>query len=121
MDDSGMIARICVEMIDQEEKGKTSKAHSYFDKLLDEKFRFRNARDEILDKKDFLAGLASRAKLGRVFEPPGADVSYYEDLAVASLLVRIKSDLFRNIRIFSLEANGWRLRMWYNNKINKTT
>jgi hypothetical protein len=117
MDISGAIARICVEMIEQEEKGKSSTAHSYFDKLLDEKFRFRNARDDILDKKDFLAGLAGRAELGRVFEPPGVDVSYYEDLAVASLLVRIKSDLFRNIRIFGFEANGWRLRMWHNNKI----
>ena len=114
MDD---LARICVEMVEQEEKGSTQVAHAYFEQLLDEKFRFRNAVGDILDKKDFLGGLARRAGQGRVFEPPGVDVSHYEDLAVASLLVRIKSDLFRNIRIFSSEANGWRLRMWYNNKL----
>ena len=118
MDDSAMIARICVEMIDQEEMGNTPAARSYFEKLLDDKFRFRTANDDIVDKETFLnKNLPIGAGRGRSLEPPGVDVLYYENLAVASLLIRIKSDLFRNIRIFSSEANGWRLRMWYNNKI----
>ena len=83
MDDSGTIARICVEMIGEEERGDAN-AQSCFEKLLDEAFLFRNAKGIIFTKGDFLKGLEGRAGQGRVFEPPGVDVSYYEDLASLS-------------------------------------
>jgi hypothetical protein len=102
-------------MIDKEEQGD----RPYFEKLLDDTFHFRraDAKGTVVDKDVFLNGLSAAARRGRTLEPPGVDVSYYEDLAVASLRIRIRNDLYRNIRIFRSGSEGWRLGMWYNNKI----
>ena len=110
------IARICVEMIKQEDKADVE-AESYFKELLDDAFCFRRANGTTVGKEEFIASLAKGAGAGR--KPGGeVDVAHYEGMAVASLRVVVEEKAYRNLRIFVRGGRqGWRLQMWCNQGI----
>jgi hypothetical protein len=109
------VAKICKDMIDWEDDGEGSTSH--FTQLLAPAFRFRRADGSVVNKSEFIANLpkganGDRSLVGKV------ECMEHESLAVASLCVRFKGNLYRNIRVFKRDgAEGFQLLMWCNHAI----
>jgi hypothetical protein len=110
------VARICVEMISWEGEGEGKEAE--FRRVLHEHLRFRRANGVVDDLKSFVSKLGSGAKQGRTLCGE-VDVSHYETMAVAVLIVRSGDGRqFRNARIFLRGgARGWQLVSWCNEEV----
>jgi hypothetical protein len=110
------VSKICVDMIDWEEKGGNAE-QDHFRELLDPAFRFRRADGVVDDKDEFVRKLPAGAGRGRT--PYGeVDVTYYDNMAVAVLRVDVKGTKYRNARVFLRGGpRGWRLVSWCNEEV----
>jgi|SRR6266568_1006652 len=96
----------------------------FFDELLADNFLFRRANGSIVDKRQYLDGLASVTqnpyeRLDTVVE----NVSLDGDSGVVNVFVIAKRKtmehpaVFKNVRVFSHEGENWKLIMWVNTRI----
>ena len=118
------VAKICEEMIKEENKGAA--AGRYFEDLLADDLCFRRATGEMVGKAAFIGALEPNAQNSKRSLDGSVEVHIYGAVAVASLRIAVTpaSDaasrkLFRNIRIFQRASPGgnWKVHMWFNAEI----
>ena len=115
------VAKICEEMIEEENKGAA--AGCYFEDLLADCLCFRRATGEVAGKVGFICALEPNAQESERSLDGSVQVHIYGEVAVASLRVSVtpksgdgSRKLFRNVRIFQRASPGgnWKVQMWFN-------
>ena len=93
--------------------------------ILDAEFRFRRGDGSIVDRHEFLTGLAQPENRNDILTADIESIDVRGVQAVVTAMVtfsgrrggQANSGLFRNIRLFERTGTGWSLVMWFNKRV----
>jgi hypothetical protein len=131
-DSTTMDQRDLIEINTKIGEAELARDDQFLRDVLDEKFQFRRANGELVNKEHYLETIISPLNTYDYLESEKLEVTVYENSAVVSLLVRAKgtrhkgrSDekafegVYRNLRLFVKRDGDWQCAMWCNTRIEQ--
>jgi hypothetical protein len=124
-EDLAALAALNVRFGEEEEKGASGR--EFFEGVLAARFYFRRGDGSVDTRDAFLKGLGDPDNSTDLLTTEIVQVQLLGKQAFVEALVRFKgkrrgkkaAGVFRNLRLFERQPEGWRCVMWFNKKVGE--